>query len=90
MATIPPRAATALEATVTSKGQVTLPKKLREHLGLQKGSRLLFSIPPSGAVRVEPLRYELEDLWQMADQGGRADGILTFEEMDAAKARRLW
>jgi hypothetical protein len=54
-------------------------------------------------VRVEPVLYELEDLWRMADldgqdsgdgAGGQAGGVvaprMTFEEMDAAKARRQW
>jgi len=34
--------------------------------------------------------YDLEDLWRMADTGGQAGGLMTFEEMDAAKARRRW
>jgi AbrB family looped-hinge helix DNA binding protein len=82
--------ATAVEATVTSKGQVTLPKELRKRLGIQRGSRIRFSIPASGAVRVEPVLYDLEDLWKMADLGGQAGALMTFEEMDAAKARRQW
>jgi len=91
--------ATAVEATVTSKGQVTLPKELRRRLGIQRGSRIRFSIPASGAIRVEPVLYELEDLWRMADlggqdSGGRVGGLMpsrmTFAEMDAAKARRQW
>jgi len=82
--------ATAVEATVTSKGQVTLPKELRKRLGIQRGSRIRFSIPASGAVRVEPVLYDLEDLWRMADLGGQAGGLMTFEEMDAVKARRQW
>ena len=79
-----------IEATVTSKGQVTLPKELRKHLGLQKGSKIRFSIPPSGAARVEPVLYELEDLWAIADQGDRSGPIMTFEEMDAAKSLKKW
>jgi AbrB family looped-hinge helix DNA binding protein len=81
---------TSVEATVTSKGQVTLPRELRKHLGIQRGSRIRFSIPANGAVRVEPVLYDLEDLWKMADLGGQAGGLMTFEEMDAAKARRQW
>ena len=30
------------EATVTSKGQVTIPKEIREHLGLRKGEKIVF------------------------------------------------
>ena len=81
---------TAVEATVTSKGQVTLPKELRRRLGIQTGSRIRFSIPASGAVRLEPVLYGLEDLWKAADLGGEAAGRMSFEEMDAAKVRRKW
>ncbi len=81
---------TTVEATVTSKGQVTLPRELRKRLGIQRGSRIRFSIPVSGAVKVEPVLYDLEDLWKMADTGGRAGGVMSFDEMDAAKARRRW
>jgi len=75
---------------VTSKGQVTLPKELRNRLGIQKGARIRFSIPAVGAVKVEPVLYELEDLWSMADREGQPGNTMTFEEMDAAKARRKW
>lgn len=34
-----------VEATVTSKGQVTLPSELRRRLGIQKGSRIRFRTP---------------------------------------------
>jgi antitoxin PrlF len=81
---------TTVEATVTSKGQVTLPRELRKRLGLQKGSRIRFSIPASGAVRIEPVLHDLEDLWKMADRGGRGGHVMTFEEMNAAKVRRHW
>jgi antitoxin PrlF len=81
---------TIVEATVTSKGQVTLPKELRNHLGIQKGARIRFSIPANGAVKIEPVLYDLEDLWRMVDQGGQPGIAMTFEEMDAAKARRKW
>ena len=79
---------TTVEATVTSKGQVTLPRELRKRLGIQKGSRIRFSMPSSGAIRVEAVRYNIRDLWRMADEGGKPEGILSFEEMNEAKAGR--
>jgi hypothetical protein len=36
------------------------------------------------------VRYNLADLWKMAGQGPKAAGVMSFEEMDAAKARRVW
>jgi AbrB family looped-hinge helix DNA binding protein len=90
MASNPIEPSATVEATVTSKGQVTLPRELRKRLGVEKGSRIRFSIPVSGAVHVEPVLYDLEDLWKMADQGAPSKSIMTFEEMNAAKARRKW
>lgn len=79
---------TTVEATVTSKGQVTLPRELRQRLGIQKGSRIRFSIPVSGPVQVEPVRYNIKDLWRMADEGPKPEGIMSFDEMNEAKIRR--
>jgi len=90
MASNPFKPAAMVEATVTSKGQVTLPSELRKRLGVQRGSRIRFSIPASGAVHVEPVLYDFEDLWRMADQGEPSKSIMTFEQMDAAKTRRKW
>lgn len=81
---------TTVEATVTSKGQVTLPKELRKRLGIQTGSRIRFNIPAKGPVQVERVLYDLEDLWRMADEGGKPGPVMSFEEMNEAKARRLW
>ncbi len=77
---------TTIEATITSKGQVTLPSELRKRLGLQKGSRIRFSIPARGPVQVEPVRHTIEDLWRMADAGPKPTRVMSFEEMNAAKA----
>jgi AbrB family looped-hinge helix DNA binding protein len=82
------KSSTTVEATVTSKGQVTLPKELRKRLGIQKGSRIRFSIPLSGAIRIEPVRHNIRDLWRMADEGGKPEGVMSFVEMNEAKARR--
>ena len=79
-----------IEARVSSKGQVTLPKALREKLGIHTGSRIRFSLTPQGGFQGEPVRYDLEDLWRIADGGPQPAGVMSFEEMDAAKARRVW
>ena len=81
---------TTVEATVTSKGQITLPSELRKRLGIQKGSRIRFTMPASGPAQVDPVRLELEDLWRLADSGLKAKRVMSFEEMNAAKARRAW
>lgn len=82
--------ATAVEATVSSKGQVTLPKALRDRLGIQTGSRIRFSLAPHGGFQASHVLYELEDLWRMTDQAAKTKEVMTFEEMNQAKARRSW
>jgi AbrB family looped-hinge helix DNA binding protein len=43
-----------VESKITGKGQVTLPKAIREHLGLQPGDRVKFFIHPDGSVVLLP------------------------------------
>ncbi|MFY9748119.1 MAG: AbrB/MazE/SpoVT family DNA-binding domain-containing protein [Acidobacteriaceae bacterium] len=94
---MPPKntAATVIEATVTSKGQVTLPRALRSRLGIHTGSRIRFTLPPDGGgFEAHPVLGELEDLWAMADQpdqpgqASKPRPVMTFNQMNAAKARR--
>jgi len=48
--------------TLTSKGQVTIPKAVREELGLKEGDRVAFRVLEDGTVVVEPETIELLDL----------------------------
>ena len=45
-----------MESAVTSKGQATIPKAIREHLGLKPGDRLKFFMHPDGSVVLLPKR----------------------------------
>lgn len=82
--------ATDVEATVSSKGQVTLPKTLRTYLGIRTGTRLRFSLNMHGGFQADQVLYDLEDLWNMPDKEAKATGVMSFEEMSATKARREW
>jgi antitoxin PrlF len=39
-----------MESAITVKGQATIPKSIREHLGLQPGDRVKFFVHPDGSV----------------------------------------
>ena len=41
-------------ATMTSKGQITIPKEIRDRLGLKTGDKVVFHLLEGGGVRVEP------------------------------------
>lgn len=43
-----------MESTLTSKGQATIPKAVRNHLGLKPGDRVKFFVHPDGSVVLLP------------------------------------
>jgi len=43
-----------MESAITVKGQATIPKKIREYLGLKPGDRLKFFLHPDGSVVLLP------------------------------------
>jgi len=43
------------QATITSKGQITVPREVRQALGVRSGDKLLFESDDKG-IRVRPIR----------------------------------
>jgi antitoxin PrlF len=43
-----------MESAITVKGQATIPKMIREHLGLKAGDRVKFFLHPDGSVVLLP------------------------------------
>lgn len=68
-------------ATLTSKGQITVPKEIREALGVKTGDRLGFRIKSDGTVIVLAETVDLADLRGAVRP--RVRGV-TLEAMDAA------
>ena len=60
-----------LKTTVSTKGQVTLPKSAREELGLEPGSQLEVVVEP-GAIRLR----KLEPRWRQWSGALRGDAAL--------------
>lgn len=69
---------------MTSKGQVTIPKPIREYLGLETGDRLSFEIREAGEVVVEA---ETADVRALRGVLPRPDRKVSLDEMEAAVHR---
>ncbi|NMW21283.1 MAG: AbrB/MazE/SpoVT family DNA-binding domain-containing protein [Chlorobiaceae bacterium] len=50
-------------ATMTNKGQITIPKEVRDMLGLHSGDKLEFSCVKDGKLLVTPLKKNVDDLY---------------------------
>jgi len=72
-------------STITSKGQITLPKEIREHLHVSTGDGLDFIVAEDGSVVVQPVRSRLDELRGMLHRKGRR--AVSVEEMHAAIAK---
>jgi AbrB family looped-hinge helix DNA binding protein len=69
--------------TLTSKGQLTLPRQLRNALGLAPGARLQASIDRHGRLVLVPSKYEPEDLFRHRPKVNR---VMSTDDMDRAIA----
>jgi antitoxin PrlF len=43
-----------MESAITTKGQATIPKAIREYLGVKPGDRIKFFFHPNGSVVILP------------------------------------
>lgn len=72
-------------ATLTSKGQLTLPKKVREALGLKAGDQVDFVMDAAGDVRVRPGAYDVRELKGLLRRPAKA---VSLEAMERAILQR--
>jgi AbrB family looped-hinge helix DNA binding protein len=50
------------DSTLTSKGQTTIPKEIRDSLGLQPGQRMTFTLMPDGTVLMRVKNKSIMDV----------------------------
>ena len=74
-----------MTSTMTSKGQITVPKEIRDRLSLKAGSRVDFVMDESGNVMLKPLSWEWESLRGIVKSPHKRP--VTLKEMDEAIAR---
>lgn len=58
-------------STLTSKGQTTIPKAIREALDLHPGDRLDFTLEADGRVVLRPATIDITALDGLVDRSGR-------------------
>jgi antitoxin PrlF len=71
-------------ATLTSKGQTTIPKEIRDFLGIGPGDKLDFVVESDGRVILRPATLDVRQLRGMLKRSGRK--AVTMAEMDKAIA----
>jgi AbrB family looped-hinge helix DNA binding protein len=69
------------EVTMSSKGQITIPKEMRELLNLSPGDQLVYSVI-DGEIVITPKNIDLKDLAGFL--GNPPNGYATLEEIDEA------
>jgi AbrB family looped-hinge helix DNA binding protein len=69
------------EATLTSKGQITIPKEVRDALHVDAGDRLQFLVRDDGVVELRPRTVDLRDLYGVLSHEGKP---VSAQDMDAA------
>lgn len=74
-------------ATLTSKGQVTLPKEIRDRLGLDAGSTLDFQLLPDNTITARAVKPDARRIRGLLKSPHA--GPLTVEQMDEGVARHL-
>lgn len=72
------------KSTITGKGQITLPKAVREALGVGYGDRVAFHIHEDGTVTIEAETVDVRSLRGAIKPAVRG---VTLEDMDAAIRR---
>ncbi len=73
-------------ATLTTKGQVTIPKQVRELLRVDTGDQIEFIVTDRGDIVVRGLNLDVGELRGLVKRPGRRS--VTVDAMNAAIMRR--
>jgi len=69
-----------MHSNLSSKGQITLPKALRDHLHLSRGDRVDFVIEEDGSVRLVPRHLPIQALKGMLPTPDRTVSLQAMDE----------
>ncbi len=74
-------------ATLTSKGQITLPKEIRDRLGLDAGAMLDFQLLEDNTITARPVKPDARRIRGLLKSPRAA--ALTVEQMDEGIAKHV-
>ena len=76
-------------ATITSKGQITLPKAVRDQLGLDTGDRVDFVLAPAGRFDLIPIKASIKSLKGCVPAPKKPVTIEAMAQAVRARAKRF-
>jgi len=68
-------------ATITTKGQVTIPKSVRDSLMLSTGDKIEFVVTDKREALIRPISKKVDEVFGILHKPGRK--TVSVEEMDA-------
>ena len=74
-------------ATLTSKGQLTIPKAVRDSLNLHTGDRVAFIVHNDTEVVLKPVTKSVDEVFGRLHSAGQQRK--SVEDMNAAVAKRM-
>ena len=74
-------------ATLTSKGQITIPKDIRDSLQLQVGDKVEFTITSSNEALIRPVTRRVDEVFGRLYKPGRKP--ISIEKMDEGIKQKM-
>jgi AbrB family looped-hinge helix DNA binding protein len=75
------------QSTLTSKGQITIPKLVRDSLALRTGDKIEFVLTENNEVLLRPVTKKVDDVFGRLYKADRAAVDIT--EMDALLKQKI-
>jgi AbrB family looped-hinge helix DNA binding protein len=74
-------------ATITTKGQVTIPKSVRDSLMLSTGDKIEFVVTNKREALIRPISKKVDEVFGILHKPGRK--AVSVEEMDTKIRQRM-
>ena len=71
-----------LISRLSTRGRTTIPKEIRDQLGLRPGNRLYYTVHDDGSIVIQPANHDVRCLKGMFYKPGRK--AVSIEEMNRA------